>query len=194
MSDPPACWGCGQAYEPDPLAILCEHCGVNLFTPAKAPQAAVAQDQALALDTTGSPGEPALQAPAADTKPRAAAERGGTPARELRPANDSTPRTPMLILPGGVRVPIPPGRLEIGRECGTEAVDVALEPYVDVSRRHAVITRTGPRLLLTEIKDGTFGTEMDGRRLAPFVPVPLRPGAQIRLASHCYLSVEESDD
>lgn len=97
-----------------------------------------------------------------------------------------------LVLPDGVRVPIPEGRLEVGRECGTEAIEEAFEPYEDVSRRHAVINRAGDGLLLIELKE-TYGTEVDGQRLAPFVPMSLPVGARIKLGSHCYVTVEACD-
>jgi len=56
-----------------------------------------------------------------------------------------------------------------------------------------VIARTGSEMLLTEIKDGSFGTWVDGRRLAPFAPMPLPVGARIKLGSHCYVTVEACD-
>ncbi len=173
------CWDCGGVVD-DALAAICPACGANLYAPPPpVPPRAAAEERAPA------PGG------APDGVPDGAPD--GAP--DAAPPGPAAPvaRTPVLVLPDGTRLPIPDGKLEIGRECGAAAVDDALAPYVDVSRRHAVIARTGSRLLLTEIKENSFGTEVDGRRLAPFTPVPIAAGARIKLGSHCYLTVEETD-
>ncbi len=177
------CWDCGETN--DALAAICWACGADLYEvppvptvpPVEAPGAAAAP----------------LGPPAATAAPRGRGD-PGTPGHGPAAHPSGAPLRPVLVLPDGARVPIPHGRLEVGRECGTPAIEDALAPYVDVSRRHAVIARDGDQLLLTEIKDGSFGTEVDGRRLAPFVPVDIRVGARIKLGTHCYVTVEAGDD
>lgn len=162
------CWDCGE--ENDALAAICWSCGADLYQDPRTPAA----PEVAAAGPTGEPDATAV----ATVAQRSA---GG-------------PGRPVLVLPDGARVPIPQGRLEIGRECGTLAIEDALAPYVDVSRRHAVIARNGDQILVTEIKDGSFGTEVDGRRLAPFMPVEVRVGARIKLGTHCYVTVEADDE
>lgn len=178
------CWDCGETN--DALAAICWACGADLYEVPPVPTAPP-------VEAAGVGGEQ----PGRTAAPAAAPQGRGDPGMPGHgpAAHPSGGRLrPVLVLPDGVRVPIPQGRLEVGRECGTAAIEDALAPYVDVSRRHAVIARDGDQLLLTEIKEGSFGTEVDGRRLAPFVPVDVRVGARIKLGTHCYVTVEAGDD
>lgn len=179
-----SCWDCGETN--DALAAICWACGADLY---EVPPVPTAPPVAAAGVVTEPPGP--LPTPAAADHGRSGPVKRGHPSAA---GSAGAQRRLVLVLPDGARVPIPQGRLEVGRECGTAAIEDALAPYVDVSRRHAVIARDGDQLLLTEIKDGSFGTEVDGRRLAPFVPVDVREGARIKLGTHCYVTVEAGDD
>jgi hypothetical protein len=81
----------------------------------------------------------------------------------------------------GAGFDIPPGRSEIGREAG---VAILLDDQ-DVSRHHAVLERTGSRVVLTD-PGSTNGTWVNRRQLRPGDPrdrVELRDGDEVRLGS-----------
>jgi hypothetical protein len=76
---------------------------------------------------------------------------------------------------------VPPGRSEIGRQAG---VAILLDDQ-DVSRRHAVLERTGARVVLTD-PGSTNGTWVNRRRLRAGDPgdrVELHDGDEVRLGS-----------
>ena len=81
----------------------------------------------------------------------------------------------------GASFDVPPGRSEIGRQAG---VAVLLDDQ-DVSRHHAVLERTGNRVVLTD-PGSTNGTWVNRRRLRAGDPrdrVELRDGDELLLGS-----------
>jgi pSer/pThr/pTyr-binding forkhead associated (FHA) protein len=90
--------------------------------------------------------------------------------------------TPQLVVVNGrmrgAGFDIPPGRSEIGRQAG---VAILLDDQ-DVSRRHAVLDRTGGRVVLADL-GSTNGTWVNQRRLHPDDRrdgVELRDGDEVR--------------
>ena len=99
----------------------------------------------------------------------------------------------LVTLPNFVTVEVPPGGvLPLGRGTGTEAIDGALELFIDVSREHAVLTDSGSGLLVTAMKT-SYGTWLDRGNLSPFEPTPVLPGQVLRFGTNCYLKVTESN-
>jgi hypothetical protein len=93
--------------------------------------------------------------------------------------------TPQLVVVNGrmrgAGFDIPPGRSEIGRQAG---VAILLDDQ-DVSRRHAVLDRTGGRVVLADL-GSTNGTWVNQRRLHPDDRrdgVELRDGDEVRVGS-----------
>lgn len=71
---------------------------------------------------------------------------------------------------------------KIGRG-SQEANDLSLDEDTGVSRSHAVITYQAGVFYLTD-QGSSNGTQVEGVRLAPQTPVPLRSGAQITIGKH----------
>lgn len=69
-----------------------------------------------------------------------------------------------------------PGPITLGR---TSENDIAIPEY-SVSRKHCIIARVGTEYRLTDMAS-TNGTTVDGVRLAPQKPMPLRGGETISL-------------
>lgn len=94
----------------------------------------------------------------------------------------------VLVLPTGRRIPVGAEPLLLGR-----AEEWALAPdlatYSGVSRRHAMIVRSGDRLLLSDL-GSTNGTYVNDERVDGQLPRTVRAGDRIRLGRHCPLSVE----
>lgn len=93
--------------------------------------------------------------------------------------------TPQLVVVSGrmrgAGFDIPPGRSEIGRQA---EVAIVLDDQ-DVSRRHAVLDRTGVRVVLADL-GSTNGTWVNRRRLHPDDRrdgVELRDGDEVRVGS-----------
>ena len=93
--------------------------------------------------------------------------------------------TPQLVVVSGrmrgAGFDIPPGRSQIGRQAG---VAILLDDQ-DVSRHHAVLERTGARVVLTD-PGSTNGTWVNRRRLHPDDRrdgVELRDGDEVRVGS-----------
>jgi hypothetical protein len=81
----------------------------------------------------------------------------------------------------GASFEVPPGRSEIGRQAG---VAIVLDDQ-DVSRRHALLERTGGRVVLTD-PGSTNGTWVNRRQLRAGDPrdrVELRDGDELRIGS-----------
>ena len=84
--------------------------------------------------------------------------------------------------------------LEIQRQAilGRASNDDSVQPQIDltpygayekgISRRHAVVRRT-PTGLVVEDLSSSNGTSLNGQRLQPFVPAPLKPNDRLKLGS-----------
>src|SRR5712691_7048761 len=84
--------------------------------------------------------------------------------------------------------------LEINQQAilGRASNDDSTQPQIDltpygayekgISRRHAVIRRT-PTGLIVEDLSSSNGTSLNGQRLQPFVPAPLKPNDRLKLGS-----------
>src|SRR5918995_1455616 len=96
----------------------------------------------------------------------------------------SAPNPQLVVETGrlrGASFEVPPGRSEIGRQAG---VAILLDDQ-DVSRRHAVLERSGGRVVLTD-PGSTNGTWVNRRQLRAGDPrdrVELRDGDELRLGS-----------
>lgn len=86
---------------------------------------------------------------------------------------------------GGGRVALPPGKAELLVGCADPSTfpDVDLTPFggtgSGVSRRHATLRFNNGAWTLTDL-NSTNGTYVDGNRIAPNLPTPLREGARLR--------------
>jgi FHA domain len=96
----------------------------------------------------------------------------------------SAPNPQLVVETGrlrGASFEVPPGRSEIGRQAG---VAILLDDQ-DVSRRHAVLERSGGRVVLTD-PGSTNGTWVNRQQLRAGDPrdrVELRDGDELRLGS-----------
>ena len=93
------------------------------------------------------------------------------------------PTLRLVVVDGRMRgagFEIPPGRSEIGRQAG---LAILLDDQ-DVSRRHAVLDRTGGRVVLADL-GSTNGTWVNRRRLRADGGdgVELRDGDEVRVGS-----------
>ena len=80
---------------------------------------------------------------------------------------------------------------EIGRECGSDAVERALDIYVDVSRHHLYLSVMDGTLFVTNYSK--FGTWLGTTALADNDPVPVSDSTVLRLGENCYLKVTSTD-
>ncbi len=92
-----------------------------------------------------------------------------------------------LRLPNGQTLPLRgTGEWTLGRRAGTSAVDVDLSPYGayehGVSRVHAALRVTPDGVFLIDLQSSN-GTFLNGLRLRPHVPYPLRHRDKILLGT-----------
>lgn len=96
-----------------------------------------------------------------------------------------------LVLPGFVRVVVATGeRVTLGRETLVDAIDAALDPYDDVSRRHLTIELLGDGPVVKDLSK--FGTWLGEQKLETGVATPVVAGQVLRLGKTCYVKVEEA--
>lgn len=101
--------------------------------------------------------------------------------------------THIVTLPDFTELRVAPGeRLTIGRETGVDAIDVALEPYLDVSRIHLAFESAPTGFVVTDA-GSTYGTWLEGERVHPGSTATVAPGQRLRLGKNCYLKVTEHD-
>ena len=91
-----------------------------------------------------------------------------------QPAPAPTPAALVLVGVTGQRIVLRPGASHVGRSPENE---IHLDD-AQISRRHAAITWDGARCAVTDLGSSN-GTFVNGRRLMPNVPEPLRPGDHV---------------
>lgn len=96
----------------------------------------------------------------------------------------------VLEFPWGDFELLPDTELEIGREVGPFAAEVAA--YPTVSRRHAVVRRVRSGALLLEDQRSTNGTYRNGARIPPTTPVEVAVGDDISISTRLSVRVRSS--
>jgi hypothetical protein len=156
------CPSCGRQHRPGTL--FCSECGVYLLTGGP-------------LRTEPLPES---ELPAARADPWAGA--AGAP-----PAEAGTTTLTVVMSSTGRRVPLPPGgEAVLGRLDATRGVfpDVDLTPdgglEGGVSRRHARVHQQKSQFFIEDLGSAN-GTFLNGQRLTPYLPHPLRDGDEVQL-------------
>lgn len=157
-------------------------------TPAASPEAAPAP----APSTTEAPPAPApspalstavTEAPPAPTPPAAPVVAPAPVASGIAPV--AAPR--LLIEENGTELPLPTDKREIiiGREDPISGIfpEIDLTPYGGesggVSRQHARINHDADQWTLTDLNSTNY-TRVDGTKIDPSVPVPIKDGARLQ--------------
>ena len=156
------CPSCGRQHRPGTL--FCSECGVYLLTGGP-------------LRTEPLPES---ELPTARADPLASG--GGPP-----PADAGTSNLTVVMTASGRRVPLPPGgEAVLGRLDATRGVfpDVDLTPdgglEGGVSRRHARVHQQKAQFFIEDLGSAN-GTFLNGQRLTPYLPHPLRDGDEVQL-------------
>ncbi|HEX9374185.1 MAG TPA: FHA domain-containing protein, partial [Roseiflexaceae bacterium] len=126
--------------------------------------------------TVSEPAREPVPAPAAPSAPPA-------PAAEAPKA----PAAPRLVTDDGKELPLPADKREIivGREDPISGIfpEIDLTPYGGetggVSRQHARISQVDGQWTVTDLQSTNY-TRVDGARIEPNVPVPIKSGARLQ--------------
>ncbi len=156
------CPSCGRQHRPGTL--FCSECGVYLLTGGP-------------LRTEPLPES---ELPTARADPWASGS--GPP-----PAESGTSNLTVVMTATGRHVPLPPGgEAVLGRLDATRGVfpDVDLTPdgglEGGVSRRHARVHQQKSQFFIEDLGSAN-GTFLNGQRLTPYLPHPLRDGDEVQL-------------
>jgi hypothetical protein len=192
---PSVCPQCGTAVIPG--EAFCDTCGAALLGPTRPAQGAGAPG----LPFGGVPPQPSYPAP------QPVAPQPATPAAApppiVTPPIVIPPQAPQPVLPprstlAPARLLVPASGAAIALPAAPQAVvgradavsnffpDVDLTPHgaldTGVGRRHARLFVQGGAVLVEDL-DSTNGTFLNGARLAPRQPAPLRGGEELRLGN-----------
>ena len=151
--------------------------------PTPVAQAPVAPAEAAA--PSSEPAAPPISAPVAEMPPPPVnvPEPPAPPVAPPQPA-----AAPRLVLDdGGKELPLPTDKAEIivGREDPISGIfpEIDLTPYGGegggVSRQHARISRTNGQWTITDLNSTNY-TRVDGNKLDPSLPAPIKDGARIQ--------------
>lgn len=181
-----SCPQCGAAAIPG--EAFCDNCGAPLNAPAR--PAASAPTPPYSAGVPPQPGYPPPQpASYAPSQPAATytpppIQQPHTPVPYTPPRSTLAPAR-LVVVASGATVPLPAAaQAQIGRADPVSNFypDVDLNPYgaLDngVGRRHARLLVQGGQVQLEDL-DSTNGTALNGQKLAPRQPQPLRDGDQI---------------
>ena len=196
-----SCVHCG--FEPLDGLLLCPRCGGEQPEPGM--RSTAVPEVSAVPEVPGAPagvaGRPAPASPASGRCPCGAevAPADGEcgycytprPPDGWTVARGEVPSRPVLLTPGGRRVPLGDRPLLVGREDSPLSDDLA--DYDGVSRRHALVTVVGDRVLVADIGSSN-GTFVNGERVNGPGPREIRPGDRIGLGLRCSLVLERSDD
>jgi FHA domain-containing protein/double zinc ribbon protein len=203
VSGPITCSQCGAAAIPG--EAFCDNCGAPLNAPARSaapapvpsynagvpPQPAYPAPQPANLGPPPSqpvsapPPWPASPPPIATTVPQPAVQ--PSPPPSAMPASARTVLAPaqLIVAASGAALPLPSGpQAVVGRSDPVSNFypDIDLSPYgaLDngVGRRHLRLFVQNGQALIEDL-DSTNGTTLNGQKLAPRQPQPLRDGDQI---------------
>jgi len=157
------CPSCGRQHRPGTL--FCSECGVYLLT-----------------------GGPLRTEPLPESElPTARADPWASSSSGAPPAEAETSVLTVEMSATGRRVPLPPGgEAVLGRLDATRGVfpDVDLTPdgglEGGVSRRHARVHQQKSQFFIEDLGSAN-GTFLNGQRLTPYLPHPLRDGDEVQL-------------
>ena len=146
---------------------------VNVPEPTKADEAPP-QQQTTTVDVPDEPAPPPPPPPTPDQVPAAPPQPAAAPA-------------PRLVFDDGKELPLPTDRREVivGREDPISGIfpEIDLTPHGGetggVSRQHARLTHADGSWSLTDLHSTNY-TRVDGARLEPDVPTPLKSGARLQ--------------
>lgn len=190
---PSACPQCGTAVIPG--EAFCDSCGASLLTPAPAAPAPVAPT----LPYGGVPPQPAYPPPqpVGAPQPPIAAPPIATPPIVTPPTTPPPPPAAratlmpatLTVQANGASVALPvAAQAVVGRADPVSNVfpDVDLAPHGalenGVGRRHARVFVQAGQVLVEDL-DSTNGSFLNGARLAPRQPQPLKTGDELRLGN-----------